>query len=121
MEIDKIKKMDKKLIILTIITVILLTCDVFFAVKYLFVQQRLDEILAFNQINSKIRFFNNIFIDKVLKAQGLVSYEDRLKLENAVMDTNNKDVIDQWHRLLDSQTEAEAQQGVIDLLVLFAR
>lgn len=116
--------MDKKIIILinlVIIVIILLASNAFFAIKYFSVQQRLDEVLGSIQTNDKIKFFNNVFIDKVLKAQGPVSYEDRLILENAVVDTNDKKIIDQWHLLLESQTEAEAQKGVVDLLVLFAR
>jgi hypothetical protein len=116
--------MDKKIIILInllIITIILSVSNIFFAVKYISTQKKLNEVLAFTQTNDRIKFFNNVFIDKVLKARAPVSYEDRLILENAVMDTNDGKIIDQWHLLLESQTEAEAQKGVVDLLILFAR
>jgi hypothetical protein len=116
--------MDKKIIILInllIITIILSVSNIFFAVKYISFQKQLNEVLASIQTNDKIKIFNDVFIDKVLKAQAPVSYEDRLILENAVVDTNDEKIINQWHLLLESQTEAEAQKGVVDLLILFAR
>ena len=113
--------MDKKIIILVILAIILMGYNIFFTIKYFSIQRQYDEILDVTKTDDKIKFFNNIFINKVLKSQGEVSYENRLELENAAVNTNDNQIIAQWHNLLESQTEEEAQKGVIDLLVLFAK
>lgn len=113
--------MNNKSIILIIAIVILLVCDAIFVAKYFVVQQQLNKISLAVSSSDKIKFFNNIFIEKVLKSKGEVSYDDRVALENAAISTSNKEVVDQWHKLLESQTEKDAQKGVVDLLTLFAK
>ncbi len=103
-----------------IIAVTLLIGDVFFGTQYFSARDKYESLLTTTRINSKIVAFNKLFVDKVLKNTGDVSYEDRLKLENAVVDTRDKDIVDAWHKFLDSRTEAEAQNGTKTLLSLFA-
>ena len=59
-------------------------------------------------------------MDKVLKYKGEITYQDRLSLENAVVNTKDNTIIDGWHNFLASTTEADAQQRVLVLLDLFA-
>lgn len=68
------------------------------------------------QYNEKVLDFTKLFIAKVIKAQGDVSFDDRLKLENAVRDINDKSVFEQWQKFTDAKTDIDAQQSVKDLL-----
>ncbi|MFA5877789.1 MAG: hypothetical protein WC845_00195 [Candidatus Staskawiczbacteria bacterium] len=68
------------------------------------------------QYNAKVLTFTRLFVTKVLKAQGEVSFEDRLQLENAIREINNKALLDQWQRFIDSATEEQAQAEVKNLL-----
>lgn len=73
-----------------------------------------------SQVNAKITIFQKLFIDKVLNAQGPVSQEDRLALEKAAADTNDQNIISQWHNFLNSKTETDAQKNVLILLSILA-
>lgn len=111
--------MRKPAVILIIVIIALLAGNAYFAFKYFSAQNQLDKILGTNRINAKIIAFNKIFVDNVLKNKGEISYENRLRLENAAIETQDKEIVDAWHSFLDSKTEAEAQEGTKNLLTLF--
>ena len=73
-----------------------------------------------SQSNGKIIAFDTLFIQKVLKAQGEVSSEDRLRLENAVYETGDTQIVEEWHLFLASQTEEEAQSRALELLTMLS-
>lgn len=66
--------------------------------------------------NEKILSFSKMFIEKVLKAEGEIDFETRLKLESAVRDLQDEDVFSAWQKFTNSTTEREAQQSVKSLL-----
>ncbi|MBI4094226.1 MAG: hypothetical protein HY436_00270 [Candidatus Liptonbacteria bacterium] len=72
--------------------------------------------LAGETVNRKILGFGRLFVDKVLNAEGEVSFEDRLALENAVRDIKDDAVLARWQAFIASRTEREAQEGVKRLL-----
>lgn len=76
--------------------------------------------LAQVQVNKNILSFQKLFVDKVLKADGVVDYDTRRLLDQSVGSTNNKPVIDAWNAFIDAKTEADAQNKVRDLLSIMA-
>lgn len=66
--------------------------------------------------NEKILSFSKMFIEKVLKAEGEIDFETRLKLESAVRDLQDEEVFRAWQKFTNSTTEREAQQSVKSLL-----
>lgn len=68
--------------------------------------------------NERILSFTKLFVTKVLKTEGDVSFEDRLKLENAVRDIDDKAIFDQWQEFVDSESQIQAQIAVKNLLEL---
>ena len=70
------------------------------------------------QYNEKILSFSKLFVTKVLKTEGDVSFEDRLKLENAIRDINDKAIFNQWQEFVNSESQIQAQIAVKDLLEL---
>lgn len=101
--------------------VVLFVGNVFLASQYyvsLINLQAKDSLLSAYQRNVEILSFTQLFIEKVLKAESEVSFEDRLKLENAVRDIGNKDILEQWNKFTESKTEAQAQIEVKNLLGL---
>ncbi len=108
-----------KNIINSIIIIILLLAVALLGVKYYLDQKQLDlnqKTISACNLNKKIANFNKLFVSNVLQTKGEVSYEDRLKLENAAMETQDKEMIDGWHDFLDSKTEAQAQENTKKLL-----
>lgn len=111
--------MIKKRTAVVLIIAVLLVAVVVFLGQYYMTRQNL--IIAQNtiktcQYNQKVLDFTKLFITKVLKADGEVSFDDRLLLENAARDTNNKKILDQWQKFTNAKTALEAQIEVKNLL-----
>ena len=68
------------------------------------------------QYDQKVLDFTKLFITKVLKADGTVSFDDRLALENAVRNINDKTIFDQWENFINAKTALDAQIQVKNLL-----
>lgn len=101
------------------IIIILLAGNVFFAFKYFAVRKELHQIqteLETQKLNEKILEFTELFIEKVLKAETEVDFETRLKLENAVRNLDDEEILAQWQKFTESRTEDEAQNEVKNLL-----
>lgn len=106
-------------IILIIVILLLIASNVYFDFKYLNTQkelQRAQLALATQKTNGKVLEFTQLFIEKVLKAEAEVDFNTRLKLENAVRNLNDEEILIQWQKFIDSKTELEAQTEVKNLL-----
>jgi len=75
-------------------------------------------LLQTYQNNGKVLNFTKLFIQKVLKAENEVSFGDRLELENAVRSINNKEILAQWKKFTECETEDQAQEEVKNLMDL---
>jgi hypothetical protein len=112
-----------KKILFTIIIIILLVGDVFIGWKALAYREELKAERGASkakEINKQVAEFNQLFVEKVLKAQGEIDFDTRLQLENAARAVGDKDILAQWQKFTDSKTEAEAQAEVKNLLSLLA-
>ncbi|MDD2758651.1 MAG: hypothetical protein PHD72_04810 [Patescibacteria group bacterium] len=76
-----------------------------------------SQILTQKQQGKSLLFLQT-FIQKVIRSEGEVSFETRLKLENEVRDLGDDKILAQWQAFVNSQTEAEAQKNVKALLGL---
>ena len=111
--------MSKQKTILSIVILILVAGNAFFAVKYFSTQRELNQIKTVAEAkntNEKVLNFTKLFIAQVLRADGEVGFETRLKLENAVRDLNDEKILAQWQKFVESETESEAQEEVKNLL-----
>jgi hypothetical protein len=116
----------QKLIIILIIALIVI--NIFLIYRYLLLAQEIEKMKITSGLpekstitfpstkNERIINFLKLFIAKVLKAEKEVDFETRLKLENAVREIQDKEILDQWIKFTESQTETEAQKNVKDLL-----
>ena len=80
--------------------------------------REVNKIVKAQQINDKIVFFTQLFIDKVLSGQTEVSFEDRLQLENAVRELNDQEIFDQWQKFVKSENDQQAQEEVAELFTM---
>ena len=102
-----------------ILVLILLAGNVFLGVKYLFVIKELRQTqtaLQTQTTNEKVLEFSKLFIKEVLKAETEVNFDTRLKLETAVRNLGDEEILNQWQKFVDSKTEAGAQEEVKNLL-----
>lgn len=114
---------EKSKNLLIIIIGVLLIFSIFITIQY-FKSNReskqLKILLEKNNLNTAILDFNKLFIDNVLKSKGEIDFETRLKLENAVRDLKDKEVLSQWQKFTESNTEEKAQDEVKNLLEMLA-
>ena len=102
-----------------IIMLILLAGNVFLGVKYFSVVKELRQTqtaLQTQTTNEKVLEFSKLFIKEVLKAETEVNFDTRLKLETAVRNLGDEEILNQWQKFVDSKTEAGAQEEVKNLL-----
>ncbi len=112
--------MQKTRLFVIIIT-ILAVGNIFFVAMYFSDRAELlraKKQLIVQQTNEKILSFAKLFIDKILLGEGTVNFEDRLKLENAVRDINDKEIFSKWQQFTESQNNRESQTAVGNLLKL---
>ena len=83
--------------------------------------QRLQKIADAKGMNSKIIDFEGLFIEKVLKADKEVSFDDRLQLENTVRALNDQEILEAWNAFVNSKNQDEAQTAVKNLLSLLVK
>ena len=116
--------MGKEKKILIAVIVLLLIANALFVFKYISLQKSLQTTkaeLAKYVFDDKVLNFTQLFIEKVLRAKQEVSFEERLLLEGRVRDLKDNAILDQWNKFVNSKTEAEAQEGVINLLSLLTQ
>ena len=77
---------------------------------------KLQKKVVAAQTNAKVVDFLNLFIDKVLRSNTEVSFDDRLKLENAVRALNDPVILAKWEQFTNGTSVDQIQQGVKDLL-----
>lgn len=109
----------KTKLLLVLLGLALIAGNIYFGVKYFTARADIKEartLLAAKTTNDKIIEFTKLFVVKVLKAEAEVDFETRLKLENAVRDLKNEEILAQWQKFTESQTEIEAQTQVKNLL-----
>ena len=105
--------------ILIIIIFILLVGNIFLGVKYFSLvkePRQTQTALQTQTINEKVLEFSKLFIKEVLKAETEVNFDTRLKLETAVRNLGDEEILNQWQKFVDSKTESRAQEEVKYLL-----
>ncbi len=113
--------MTRQKAILTIIILLLIVGSVYFGLRCFGVQKEFHQARAAlenQKTNEKVLDFTKLFIEKILKAETEVDFETRLKLENAIRNLDDKEVLEQWNKFVNSKNEGEAQSQVKNLLEL---
>jgi hypothetical protein len=115
------QNLNKKIIIL--ITILVIGC-IFFIFMYLSSQLKLrnaEQVIASQQINGKVLLFSKLFFEKVLQGTKIVSFDDRLQLENSVRALNDKEIFDSWEKFTGAKDQTEVQQDFYDLFGLLLK
>jgi len=118
------KRFSKRDILLALVMMGLLGMGVFFAVQNVIQAkeaQKIQQELARQKTNAKVVNFLNLFIQKVLKTDKEISFEDRLKLENAIRDINDPEILQKWEEFTGGTNEAQIQDGVKNLLEILVK
>ena len=110
--------------LLIVFILVLIAGNVILGVRYFSWSREISQVkasLETYKTNEKVLNFAELFITKVLKAEGEVDFDTRLKLENAVRDLEDEQILAKWQKFTDSESEADAQTAVKDLLELLVK
>lgn len=116
--------MNRTTIVFATVVFVLLSAIIFLGINWI---DAMIELKNQNQIakaqltNLKAAEFLELFVAKVLKNDKEIIFEERLQLENAVLDLKDTDILNQWHKFTESDNEVEAQKETIELLSLLAK
>lgn len=116
----KIELSKGKMMVMALI-IILAIIDVFFFVEWVIARNEIKTIkdkVSIIQINTKVLQFSRLLTDTVLGGSKEVSFDDRLKLENAVRDLNDKEIFSAWQKFTNSTVGSDSQKSFTDLLKL---
>lgn len=73
------------------------------------------------EMDRKVLYFTNMFIDNVLMANKEVDFDSRLNLETTVRNLNDKEIFDQWQKFTKSTVKEDASREVKTLLQLLIK
>ena len=100
--------MTRKALILLIVTTLLVIVLVFSAtgncMLWLNAKSITQQVNTY-RYNEKVLEFTKMFIALVLKADGEVSFEDRLKLENTVRAIGDESILLRWNKFVGAPNE----------------
>ena len=119
MQFNSLSAYNRKNIVLSAVILLLVLGNILLGIGYFLQFQetaKLQKQIKTQQTNTKVVNFLNLFIQKVLKSDKEVSFEDRLQLENAVRDINDPEILSTWEQFTNGTNEAQIQQGVKALL-----
>lgn len=105
------------LIITAILSLVLVLSVVGSSISWLHVKSITQKVNTY-RYNEKILDFTKMFITLVLKANGEISFEDRLKLENSVRACEDQSVLSQWQEFTKAGPDQEAGKEAQNLFGL---
>lgn len=103
---------------------VLLAGNLYFSAQYIYnlknekvqtVDEGAREVARIKNAN-----FLKLFIDKVIKSNGTVSYEDRVQLENDIRQIHNPALTAQWELFVGSKDSKKAEVAASDLMLMLA-
>ena len=106
------KKYSTPLLILLVVILVFLTW------RYRSLYRQAESQLAAAALSAQTLEFTQLFIEKILQAEGAIDFDTRLELENRVRALQNPEILAAWQSFTSSATQAEAQQEVKELLAL---
>lgn len=111
--------LDKTRLVSNALMLILLCGNIYFSTQFI---QGISRPIVEDQTNVTIQIksarFLKTFIDKVLNTQGTVSFEDRVLLENEILQIHDPVLTTAWNTFVTSKTSKDAQTNAVKLMSL---
>ncbi len=116
--------LEKTRFVSNVLLIVLLAGNLYFSVQYVeslknsqtpVVDKGAQEVLQIKNAN-----FLKLFINKVVKSSGTVTYEDRVQLENDVRQIHNPELTAQWETFVTNKDPKKAEAAATDLMLLLA-
>jgi hypothetical protein len=113
---------DRTRIAANVLMLVLVALNIFFSAQYISNINSENDLIEQQALRTEERIetarFLKLFVEKVLGTNGVVSFEDRVKLENDVRALSDDQITAQWENFVESQDGEEAQKKAILLMSL---
>ena len=107
-----------------ILMIVLVVINIFFGIQYTqsirLEDKQLEAEIARTEERIETSRFMKLFIDKVLGTNGVISFEDRVKLESDVRDLGDTALVDMWESFVASADGEEAQKRAVQFMSLLS-
>lgn len=112
--------LDRTRLVANVLMLILVGMNIYFSTQYSAEVERNGVLAEAQSVDQRTRLANakfiNLFVDKVLATEGVVSFDDRVKLENDIRGLNDPKAFELWNAFVNSADSAEAQEHAVKLL-----
>lgn len=116
--------LEKTRFISNILMILLLAGNIFLSIQYIYSIKAEKAVVvdtsAAEVIKIKNANFLKLFINKVIKENGNVSYDDRVQLENDVRQIHNPELTKQWTIFVENKDPKQAEAAASDLMLILA-
>jgi hypothetical protein len=113
---------DKTRLVSNVLMLVLVAGNIFFSIQYIYSikqeQQQINDTSSTRYMASRAL---HDFIVIVLSTKGVVSYDDRVKLENDILQVNDPTLTVQWKDFVDSKDSVTAQGRAINVLTTLSK
>ena len=112
--------LEKSRLVSNILMLILVSGNIFFSIQYMagVTQQANKDTQEEAKSVERLQTarFLKLFIDTVLNTKEIISFENRVKLENDIRQLGDKQVTTQWEAFVASKDTKVAQEAAVKLM-----
>jgi hypothetical protein len=113
--------LDKTRLVSNILMLLLLAGNLFFSVQYIEnIKQQASQINDTSSTRYLAIHALKDFIGTVLTTNGVVSYSDRVRLENDIVQVKDHNLLTEWTDFVNSKDSATAQQNAVKVMSTLA-
>ena len=116
--------LDKTRMVSNILMLLLVAGNIFFSVQYtqniLAQQDKVDQAIAQDSVRIQNTRLMKSFVDIIFNANGTITLEDRIKIENDVRQTHDADIIKLWEAYSSAKDGKAAQTSAVKFMVILA-
>jgi len=114
-------KTTRVLVVIIIILAVTNILSIWTCVSSKISERDLETKVSGQKVNTDILNFTQLFVDKILDGSKDVSFDDRLQLENAVRNLNDKEILESWQVFTKAKNSAEVQKDFYSLFQLLLK
>ena len=115
---------DRTRLVSNVLMLILVAGNIFFSIQYTQnVKEQMNKVTDVNSTRFLAIHALNDVINMYIATKGVVTYDDRVKLENDILQVKDPALTAQWQGLLDSAKDPKAdhQSFIVNIMSILAK
>ena len=112
--------LDRSRLVANLLMVVLVAMNIYFSVQYSAEIRANEDRQDAEQEKTAERIqqakFMKLFVDNVLGTSGVITFDDRVRLENDIRDLEDVKALELWEVFVASEDATEAQVNAVELM-----